>query len=261
MKSSTNYAGVPMVSIADGATVLVTRSEPGASVLADALRAAGFAVRCVPVLEIRPLDVSLERHLRSSIVSTSSSAFRVTQRVSRSKGSMCSRQRHPALTWIAVGAATARVLAERGIEALRPANESSEGILALAPLSRVVGQRVLICAGRGGRPLLEEELTRRGARVTSLALYERIPVPAESVASRFDSGAIGAVIVSSADGARALAPAWRAAGGDPRIVVVAPSARVAQELADLGFRRVTVADGASAPATIDALRRIDEESR
>lgn len=259
MKSLTNYAAVPMVPIAD-ATVLVTRSEPGASALADALRAAGYVVRCVPVLEIRPIDVSSsdvrELDLFDVVICLSGHAARFA--LDRFDAP---RQRPPDLTWIAVGAATARVLAERGIDALRPANESSEGILALAPLSRVVGQRVLICAGRGGRPLLEEELTRRGARIRSLALYERIPVPAESIASRLDSAATGAVIVSSADGARALAPAWRAAGGDPRIAVVAPSARVAHELADLGFRRVTVADGASAPATIDALRRIDEESR
>ncbi len=37
----------------------------------------------------------------------------------------------PQVTWIAVGEATARVLAERGIQALQPATESSEGILAL----------------------------------------------------------------------------------------------------------------------------------
>jgi uroporphyrinogen-III synthase len=249
-----------MVSITDhGATVLVTRSEPGASALADALRAVGYAVRCVPVLEIRPLEASSSdvadlEGFDIAICVSGHAARLVLERFDES-------ERRAELTWIAVGAATARVLAERGIDALRPANESSEGILALAPLNHVVGQRVLICAGRGGRPLLAEELTKRGARVSSLALYERVPVPVEKAAPQLAGGAIGTVIVSSADGARAFAPAWRASGGDPRVAVVAPSVRVAQELAGLGFRRVAVADGAAAAATIDALRKLDEESR
>jgi len=250
-----------MVPIADGGvTVLVTRSEPGASVLAHALQAAGYVVQCVPVLEIRPLDASSGDVVELDSFDIAICVSGHAARLALDRFDAPSK-RHPDVTWVAVGAATARALAEHGIDALRPANESSEGILALTPLGRVVGQRVLICAGRGGRPLLAEELTKRGARVRSLALYERVPVPAERVASRLAGAAIDAVIVSSADGARAFAPAWRAAAGDPRVAVVAPSARVAQELTGLGFRRVTVADGAAAPATIDALRKLDEESR
>ena len=208
MKSSTNYAGLPWCrsltarrfSSRDRSRARrhsQTRCEqPG-------IRCGAFRCSRFEPLDVLPGDVAELDHFDIVICVSGHAARFALDRFD------APRQRHPDLTWIAVGSATARVLAERGIDALRPANESSEGILALSPLSRVVGQRVLICAGRGGRPLLEEELTRRGARVTSLALYERIPVPAESVASRFDSGAIGAVIVSSADGARALAPAWQ----------------------------------------------------
>jgi uroporphyrinogen-III synthase len=168
-------------------------------------------------------------------------------------------KQRPDLTWIAVGAATARALADHGVAALRPVIESSEGILALAPLNRVVGKRVLICAGRGGRPLLAAELARRGADVTTAALYQRVAVASEHAARQLgDASAIGAVIVSSADGARAFAPVWRAVGGDDRVAIVAPSARVAVELNGLGFQRVMVADGAGASATIEALSNLDE---
>jgi uroporphyrinogen-III synthase len=253
-----------MVSIADtGATVLVTRSEPGASELADALQAAGYSARRCPLLEIRPLDPAASSEVVAELdrfdiaICVSSHAARFA--LDRIDAQWTQR---PELKWVAVGAATARTLAERGVKALRPATESSEGILALAPLSRIVGLRVLICAGRDGRPLLVEELSRRGARVTTLALYERVAVPVERAAAELgDRSATGAVIVSSADGARAFAPAWRAVRGDERVVVIAPSARVAAELSGLGFTRVTVASGAGAQATIEALRKIDEESR
>jgi len=253
-----------MVSMTDsGATVLVTRTEPGASELAEALRAVGHAVHCVPVLEILPLDdaewrdVMRELDRFAIVICVSAHAARFAlERID------AEWKQRPELTWIAVGAATARALAERGIAAQRPETESSEGILALAPLSRVVGQRVLICAGRGGRPLLAEELSGRGARVTSLVLYERVAVPVARLAAKLRDGVvIGAVVVSSADGARAFAPAWRAVGGDEGIVVVAPSERVAGELRSLGFRRVTIAGGAGAGATIEALRKRNEETK
>jgi uroporphyrinogen-III synthase len=253
-----------MVSMTDsGAAVLVTRTEPGASELAEALRAAGYVVHRVPVLEIVPIDDGewrdVVRELDRFAIAICVSAHAVRFALERIDVEWKQR---PELRWIAVGAATARALAERGIAALRPEPESSEGILALAPLSRVVGQRLLICAGRGGRPLLAEELSKRGALVTSLALYERVAVPVVRLAAQLgDGGALGAVIVSSADGARAFAPAWRAVGGNDRVVVVAPSARVAEELRHLGFQRVAIAEGAGAGATIEALRKQDEETK
>ncbi len=262
MKSSTSCAGLT-VSIASSGTVLVTRTEPGASELAQALRAAGYTARCCPMLEIRPIDDGA-----SNATVAEFDRFDIAICVSGHAARLALDRidthwtRRPEVTWIAVGAATARALSERGIRALQPATESSEGILALAPLSRIVGRRVLICAGRDGRPLLMEELSRRGARVTSLILYERVAVPAERAGVELhDLSAIGAVIVSSADGARAFAAAWRMAGGDAHVTVVAPSVRVAAELSGLGFSRVTAADGAGAWATVEALRKIDEESR
>jgi len=249
-----------MVSIADIATVLVTRSEPGASELAASLDEAGYLARPCPVLEIRRIDdpassstvAELDRFDAAICVSGHAVHFALDL-------VDATWEQRPRLTWIAVGAATARALAERGITALQPATESSEGILALAPLSRVVGKHVLICAGRGGRPLLAEELSRRGAVVSTIVLYDRVPVPIERVGRQLgDTSVIGAVIVSSADGARAFAPAWRVAGGNTGVAVVAPSARVAVELNGLGFQRVVVAAGAGASATIEALRNIDE---
>jgi uroporphyrinogen-III synthase len=250
-----------------GGKVLVTRSQPGASDLADALQAAGYAALVCPVIRIRssgdPGLLAIVRRLDQfdAVIFVSGHAVRfgmdLIDRMWPSR---------PSPIWIAVGAATARILAQRGVAALTPATETSEGILALPQLSSVVGLKVLICAGGEGRPLLADELTRRGAVVERLELYRREAVVVEpALQRRLASERIGAVVVASGEGARSFAAIWRTLNGDRRVVVVAPSQRVAAKLNDLGFERVVVADGAGTAAVVAALNGVagvvDEDSR
>ena len=82
---------------------------------------------------------------------------------------------HP--RWIAVGAATAQVLSRENVSAAIPRDvASSEGVLALPMLQDVADQKILLVKGEGGRTLLFDELSRRGARVAQLSLYRREPV-------------------------------------------------------------------------------------
>jgi uroporphyrinogen-III synthase len=250
---------VPTVPGADiGGKVLVTRSEPGASDLADALQAAGYAALVCPVIDIRSNDdpglLTIVRRLDQFDIVIFVSGHAVRFGMDLIDRAWSSR---PSPTWIAVGEATARMLAQRGVAALTPATETSEGILTLPQLSSVVGLRVLICAGSEGRSLLADELTRRGATVERLELYRRESVTVERTAEcRIASEPIGAVVVASGDGARSFAAVWETMNGDRRVVVVAPSQRVAAELKGLGFQRVVVADGASSAAVIAALDSI-----
>src|SRR5690606_36810182 len=75
---------------------------------------------------------------------------------------------------LAVGARTAELLAEQGIGSELPAEPTSEGLLALPALERVAGRRVLLVAGVGGRTLLAETLTTRGAVVVRNECYRRV---------------------------------------------------------------------------------------
>lgn len=239
-------------------SILVTRSEPGASTLIDALGKAGYAAVRFPVLEITPLDspgihttlAGLDRFDVALFVS--GHAVRLAMPIIDGLW----RER-PRLSWIAVGRTTASALADYGIAAVAPEQETSEGILALPQLRDVGGRRILICAGRGGRSLLGETLTRRGAIVERCELYAREAVPVDSPTAI--SGAVGAVVVSSVDGARAFATVWRRIGADERVAVVAPSRRVADALEGLGFRRVVVADGAGVQAVVAAVARLAGE--
>lgn len=76
---------------------------------------------------------------------------------------------------VAVGAGTARALADHGVtEVLQPAEHfDSEGVLALPTLQHMTGQRVLIFRGNGGRELLGDTLRARGATVAYAECYQR----------------------------------------------------------------------------------------
>ena len=264
MRFFKSCTGIRAVPIADrAAAVLVTRSEPGASVLVDALRQAGYAALRFPVLEIRPLDAPRARRVVAELATFDTAIF-VSGHAVRLGVDVIDAvwPQRPRLVWIAVGRTTANALDERGIDALTPELETSEGILALPQLREMVGRRVLVCAGRGGRALLAGALEGRGAQVERLELYAREPLAVDVAARALPVGrAVAAVVISSADGGRAFVSVWRGIGGDPNVVLIAPSLRVAQTLMELGFQRVVVADGPGASAVVAVLNRnADKES-
>ena len=84
---------------------------------------------------------------------------------------------HPraSIFFAAVGQATARELANFGVTAVTaPARFDSEALLALPEMQVVAGKRMIIFRGVGGRELLGEALTARGAVVEYAECYRRV---------------------------------------------------------------------------------------
>jgi uroporphyrinogen-III synthase len=77
----------------------------------------------------------------------------------------------------AVGSATAAALRRRGVtNVLQPrTSQDSDGLLAEAPLKGVRGQAWALIGADGGRDSLPATLRRRGARVTQVDVYQRLP--------------------------------------------------------------------------------------
>jgi uroporphyrinogen-III synthase len=89
----------------------------------------------------------------------------------------------------AIGAATARRLADKGFPDARApeTGEDSEALLADARFAEVNGQHILLVRGQsdaGGRQLLADTLRARGAALMELICYERRP--AELAADALD---------------------------------------------------------------------------
>ncbi|WP_374419832.1 uroporphyrinogen-III synthase [Chromobacterium sp.] len=141
---------------------------------------------------------------------------------------------------ICVGRASATKLAAlSGRTVLHPAEGSdSEALLALPELADMRGQRVLIVRGVGGRPLLAQQLTARGAAVDFAEIYLRRDGAPDWPA--FDRAPPDAIIVTSGEIVEQL---FRLAGSSrirtlQCLLYCVPHARVADRLAAQGATRI-----------------------
>lgn len=221
----------------NGLRVWVTRPAHQAGGLAAAIEAAGGTALNEPLLTIEPPSDrdAARRELAEAgeadvVVFTSANAVEGAWAL---QGDWAPRGR-----LAAIGAATAEALRERtGADVLTPQDYTSEGLLALAELRNVAGQRVAIVSGEGGRRHLDKVLAERGARIVRAAVYRRAraPIPPSRLRTLLETA--DAIVVTSGEALDHLAsitpdesrPLLRG-----RQLVV-PSARVLQQALDLGF--------------------------
>lgn len=148
----------------------------------------------------------------------------------------------PALRLAVVGAGSARALRARlgrGPDLQPTTRYDSEGLLALPELQRVVGRRVVIFRGDGGRELLGQALRARGATVDYAEVYrrERPNVDARALATELEAGTVDIVTVTSSEGLRNLLE-LAGAGNAVRLKqlpLVVMSERTAALAEELGF--------------------------
>lgn len=151
--------------------VLVTRPENQAESFCDLIQAAGMRPIRIPTLSIEPLDEpvpqnALDRCDLAIFISANAVEF--------------SLGRHPievpdSCQLAAVGPSSAAALNQYGHAARwTPEKDySSNGLLALPALNHVSGKQIIIFRGVGGKPLLGDTLTRRGATVRYIECYRR----------------------------------------------------------------------------------------
>lgn len=158
----------------------------------------------------------------------------------------------------AVGGATARKLEEMGLDpTLVPADRfDSEGLLALPALQSVAGRRVFILRGNGGRALLGDTLTERGADVRYVEVYQRLR-PRRSGASLLKNWEqmVELVVATSNEILDNLFAMLGDEGGallraTPLLVV---SERMAAHAEELGVEQLVVAESASDAAVIKSI--------
>lgn len=243
--------------------LLLTRPADESAALARALEQDGVFSSSLPLLRIEPLPVTaalrepiahLDRYALVIVVSKPAARLGLELLGDWVPGSQP--------LWFAVGAGTAHVLSERGLQVQFPAEgDDSEALLRLPALLAQLDQpapRVLIWRGEGGREWLAEQLRERGATVDYLQLYRRdLPTyPIHTLRQRIEVERLNGVVVSSGQG---FANLLQLAADDASLLLdlplFVPSQRVAAIAAAAGAANVINCAGASASALREALRQ------
>ncbi|NBB92382.1 MAG: hypothetical protein GVY32_04340 [Gammaproteobacteria bacterium] len=241
--------------------VLITRTRPAAETLVARVAELGYEpLECAPFqLEgpARPKEVAedLAAALPADrVIMTSHEAVRQAVRLVGAESFRRSLV-------IVPGQGTASIARDEGIaNVIFPERHgTSEAMLAMPELRDVEGLDVLILAASGGRGLMGETLERRGAAVERIHVYSRVSCALPDDIDRRIMDASSLVI---------LGASWEAVYGLTSGVgkaarsklftgwLVAPSRRVADHAARLGFSRCRVATGAGDDAMLGALESL-----
>lgn len=235
--------------------VLVTRPKELAINLCELIRQSGGAPICYPALEIREPATSSSREFVSNNINAFSMAIFISPTaVTRTLHYLPSLPNK--LRIAAIGSRTAETLAQAGIPAdILPDGHDSESLLRHPEMQeeKIRGSKIIIFRGEGGRTLLGDTLSSRGANVVYAEMYSRAkPGPdadseqklmhADIVATTSNEGLLNLLnMVSDKTHLRSL----------PLIV---PGERCEQMARNLGFKSIVVAENATDDATMDALK-------
>lgn len=233
-----------------GRAVVITRPAGQAQRLAALVREAGGEPLLYPAIEIQ--DAADPAALNRAITQLDQfdlAIFVSPSAVHHAMTRIGAQRTLPArLNCAAIGPGGVRALHGFGVaNVIAPSGDSarhdSEALLATAFLRDVQGKRVVIFRGDGGRELLGETLTTRGATVECVTCYRRgkptfDPTPLIARFKRGARGEVAAVIVTSSEGLRNFCERL----GDTHVLrdtwMVVPHPRIAAVARELGMKRV-----------------------
>ncbi|WP_370980449.1 uroporphyrinogen-III synthase [Agaribacterium sp. ZY112] len=243
--------------------ILATRPAAHNKSWAQGLSDLGYKVCRVPLLSIEPLSLQQEPSIRAAMADLDHYEYLIFVSMNAVKAmfdvvdlwwpELPVRQRY-----LAVGAATERSLKQQlmnygvAAEVLCHSEMNSEGLLALAELQAVEHKKILICRGRGGRPLLAQVLEERGAQVDYCELYERaVPQELKQQLSEYQPTKDDILPVFSGEALNNFSELETCRD----IHVLVPSERVKQQALTLGFTQISVAENASEASMLDAIQK------
>ncbi|TPG87356.1 uroporphyrinogen-III synthase [Pseudomonas mandelii] len=246
-----------------GWRLLLTRPADESVALSSLLAEKGIFSSSLPLLEIEPIPASDTMRDVIQGLGRYCAVIVVSKPAARIAVDLLDRYRPqpPRLKWFSVGAATAQILEDRGLDISFPVDgDDSEALLELPQLREAIarpGPRVLIMRGEGGRELLAERLRELGASVEYLELYRRdLPqYPPAALPDLIEAERLNGLVVSSGQGFEHLhqlaGDAWPQLA---RLPLFVPSPRVAELARAAGAQTVVDCRGASAAALLTALR-------
>lgn len=215
-------------------TVIVTRSEPGASRTADALREDGFTPILSPLFRLEPADPfpTLDLGNITDLVFTSATGVRVF-------ADHCTeRDLH---VW-AVGGTTANTAREAGFTSVTAGASDAAGLLELIASDAEPESKLLHLANALAGPGFSNELTRRGVECRYVPIYR--PHDADALSEGAESALASAepctVLFHSSHAAEVFQGLAEGVSLAPHSAI-AISQAVADSLCGLDFGRVVIA--------------------
>jgi uroporphyrinogen-III synthase len=221
--------------------VWITRSEPGASRLAERLRDSGFVPLVAPVIGIERLRPESTTTMVAAYVCVVLSEHAVP-----AVGDVT-----PICGYLAIGRNTADALMDKGFSPVRvPQTEDSVGIIDW--LEQNLPERpdaaVVIYSGEGGTQQVESYLRTKAQAFHRVNAYRRIHLPLDRSISDAD-----VIVVSSGAALDAVRAHLGSAGLALSVPLVVPSPRVQAAAEAAGFVRIVLAKGASPEAIVEVL--------
>ncbi len=252
------------------ARILVTRPQPLADEWQNWLQRQGYDVQAIPVMALEALaDFESEQRIKSVVLNLDQ--YQKAIFVSRNAVHYAAQwledywpQWPIGLECLAVGRATADALAPLDLPVAALGDErsamNSEHLLASSALSDVSGEKIAIFRGQGGRELMTQTLTQRGAWVEHCELYRRV-VPEQSaplIKQWFESGQrADLVVVHSGESLTNLLEMARRTGTDSLLRergLLVPGERVAQLAQNEGLTNLWVARNAGNDAMLEQIK-------
>jgi len=214
-----------------GCSVWLTRPSGQSGPWQAALEQQGARVTLQPLLEIGP-PPQPHHALRALATAESADFIMATSANAVASAWQLRPEFAPVGQLLAVGQATADALSRatgRGVQTPATASDS-EGLLALPALADMVGRRVALLGGAGGRALLAQALADQGAQVDKVVLYQRVVVRiAPDVLAKLLAHNQVIVVTSGEALAHLLDLAAHQQPALARCGLVVPSARVVQQ--------------------------------
>lgn len=240
-----------------GLRLWVTRPRDQAAGLITAIKSLGADVAALPLLEIAPpenfaqLDAALARLEQFDLaIFVSPSAI----------SSVCTQLAHAwpeNLPVALMGPGSVQCAKAYGIDRIISPDLQfdSAGLLQMSQMQAISGQNIVLFRGDGGREDLPETLKIRGANLTIIQAYRRLPPTFDEACLRAELGAgCDGIVVTSSEAVHYL---FRLAGEQTRLqlqsqLYFAPHARIVDALAEEGAHHavLTAVGDAGITATI-----------
>ncbi|PMH45458.1 uroporphyrinogen-III synthase [Vibrio sp. 10N.286.49.B3] len=230
--------------------VLVTRPDQQGLTLCQQLADIGVSALHCPLIRIveNPAVSHLFKQLHDAdiVIAVSQHAVSFAEKKRKEKHSKWPK----GIIYLAVGQKTAHSLSKYcQLNVNYPLISDSEHLLKLAELSNITDKHILILRGNGGRELLKETLTQRGAYVEYSEVYQRelIPLPDGDIFLFWQEQNIEKIVVTSSEQLNHLisqTPKCHLTWLLQRHLLV-PSQRILQDATLIGFIHVTNVGSAS----------------